>query len=589
MSSNKATFPSDEQKAVLDAKDRIIVVKAAPGSGKTSVFIEFLRNNLDKFPNRRSGIAALSFTNAAQEEISKRLGSTIPSQHFIGTLDSFLLKFVVKPFFPTIGLCPKGAELLPSPLDENMTIYQVQYSGKHADRMSAFSFKFSSGTIDAPIFMARNGFQTAQINGEYADRILKEKLKIWKNKGLVTHSDCHYISALILTSPKLGTQVRNMIARRFPLILVDEFQDTGCFLSIALKQLLDDSSVRSLVVGDPDQSIYEFSGATPELFAEIQKMNGAVTKPITKSQRCSPNICEIARKISDTNTDLRAVDGKQSGKQILFVHGYDKQLRVESKLIETLKAFSGGPGELAFLSRSNKLVRQLCGDHSDIVFVGKSNAGRIFTKAVIKLKQGDANSAFNLASARLGTLIFSEEGMRRKDFEAKGINYGEWKIQVFRFLKELSRDISGESWNGWLERAKEATQVIMKFAGVSKSIGSSFAKDNEKGNAIKELIAPPSPSTDEIIENAVFKSIHGAKGAEYDSVVVFYPKPHANHAPCISTTWFGDMISTEEKRVGYVALTRARKNLVLCVHKNTFSELQKNQKEFLAHFEVLMA
>lgn len=589
MSSNKTTFPSDEQKAVLDSTDRIIVVKAAPGSGKTSVFIEFLRNNLDKFPERRSGIAALSFTNAAHEEISKRLGSAISSQHFIGTLDSFLLKFVVKPFFSSIGLCSKGAELLPSPLDENLTIYQVQYGEKQSERMSAFSFKFSSGTIKAPIFMAQNGFQQDQISGEYAERILKEKIKIWQKTGLVTHTDCHYLSALILKSSKVGAQVRSMIAKRFPLILVDEFQDTGCFLSIALKQLLEDSSVRSLVVGDPDQSIYEFSGATPELFAEIQKMNGAVTKPITKSQRCSQSICDIARKISDTDTDLKAVDSKHSGKQVLFVHKYDKQLRIESKLIEILQNLPNGPGELAILSRSNKLVRQLCGDHSDIVFVGKSNAGRIFTKAVVKLKQGNANEAFKLASARLGILIFSEEGMRQKDFEAKGINYGEWKIQVFHLLKELSKDVSGESWNGWLERAKVATQVIMKFAGVSKPIGTSFPRDNEKGNAIKELVAPPAPLTDEIIKKAVFKNIHGAKGAEYDSVVVFYPKPHAGYAPCISKTWFEKMDSTEEKRVGYVALTRARRNLILCVHQNTFVELRERQNDFLSHFDVVMA
>lgn len=588
MSSNKNAFPSDEQKAVLESTDRIIVVKAAPGSGKTSVFIEFLRSNLDKFPERGSGIAALSFTNAAYEEISKRLGSAITSQHFIGTLDSFLFKFVVKPFSPVIGLCLKGVELLPSPLDENLTIYQVQYSANHADRMSAFSFKFSSGTIEAPIFTAQNGFHPIQIGGVYATRVLKEKEKIWQKSGLVTHTDCHYISALILKSPKIGAQVRSMIAKRFPLILVDEFQDTGCFLSIALKQLLEETSVRSLVVGDPDQSIYEFSGAKPELFAEIQGLDGAATKPITKSQRCSPGICEIAKKISDTGTDLKAVEDKKSGKQILFVHKYDKQLRIENKLIETLKNMPDGVGELAILSRSNKLVRQLRGDHSDVSFIGKSNAGRVFTKAVVKLRQGNANEAFSLASARLGMLTFSEEGMRKKDFEAKGINYGKWKIQVFRLLKELSKDVSGETWNGWLERAKKATQEVMKFAGVSKSIGTSFPRDNEKGDAAKELVALPAPATDKIIQNAIFKNIHGAKGAEYDSVVVFYPKPHATHAPCISKTWFETTGSTEEKRVGYVALTRARRNLVLCVHQNTYAELKKNH-DFMAHFEVVMA
>ncbi|NOJ83833.1 UvrD-helicase domain-containing protein [Myxococcus xanthus] len=78
-----------EQKSVLDADDRLVVVQAAPGSGKTRLFVEVLRRHLHGWNLRRGGVAALSFTNVAQQEIASRLGGEPSPPHFVGTLDSF--------------------------------------------------------------------------------------------------------------------------------------------------------------------------------------------------------------------------------------------------------------------------------------------------------------------------------------------------------------------------------------------------------------------------------------------------------------------------------------------------------------------
>src|SRR5690606_29561929 len=151
------------------------------------------------------------------------------------------------------------------------------------------------GTLSTPVLSCKSGYQNIYIPSEKTNDAIKVKERLWKGSGLITHSDCHYIAASILSHNCYGQRVASLIANRFPLILVDEFQDTGCFLSIALTKLIESELVRALVVGDPDQSIYEFSGANPELFKEIESIAGAKVYPLTTSQRCAKGICDVAR------------------------------------------------------------------------------------------------------------------------------------------------------------------------------------------------------------------------------------------------------------------------------------------------------
>jgi DNA helicase-2/ATP-dependent DNA helicase PcrA len=87
-----------EQQRALDSDARITVVTAGPGSGKTRLFVEAVQKYLQDWKSHRAGLAALSFTNVAQKEIAARIGGHLGAPHFVGTLDSFMLRFVVRPF-----------------------------------------------------------------------------------------------------------------------------------------------------------------------------------------------------------------------------------------------------------------------------------------------------------------------------------------------------------------------------------------------------------------------------------------------------------------------------------------------------------
>jgi len=67
--------------------------------------------------------------------------------------------------------------------------------------------------------------------------------------------------------------IRRTLRARFPIIVIDEYQDLGLPLHRIVLNLLREG-VRILAVGDPDQSIYGFTGAKPELLTELSEMEG---------------------------------------------------------------------------------------------------------------------------------------------------------------------------------------------------------------------------------------------------------------------------------------------------------------------------
>ena len=90
---------TDEQKNFLDA-DGNIVLLACPGSGKTFVVSQKLMHYIRGWSRPHQGVAVLSFTNIASEEIQKQAhemafdGFQIDYPHYVGTLDSFINSFI---------------------------------------------------------------------------------------------------------------------------------------------------------------------------------------------------------------------------------------------------------------------------------------------------------------------------------------------------------------------------------------------------------------------------------------------------------------------------------------------------------------
>ncbi len=135
---------SDEQKEIVLADHRIKVVRASPGSGKTRLFVATLQRGVEKWRTPKSGIAALSYTNVARNEISKRIG-LVPPPHLVSTIDSFILRFIVRPFAHLVNVSVRDAVLIPAVIVDRFDTPSVIIGASQNDRASLYQVSFTGG------------------------------------------------------------------------------------------------------------------------------------------------------------------------------------------------------------------------------------------------------------------------------------------------------------------------------------------------------------------------------------------------------------------------------------------------------------
>lgn len=300
--------PTEEQKAVLASDARVTVVRACPGAGKTEVFVEAIRKRLREWDRHGCGLAALSFTNIARETIEERVGGTVPAPHFVGTLDSFVFRFIVKPFGHLVGL-PQGAvRLFPAAVADTIEEPLISVGNQNYQRASMFSVHFCGLLDRQPQISARLAkIGNFDVPADVVPRVLAEKQRFWKGTGIVTHSDCHFLASSILRHREHGQRIRDIVARRFPVVFINELQDTGFFLARAFLALFSEERVSGLVVGDPDQAIYGFGGASPSIFDDFEKLQGAKTLKLKLSQRCPKAVAKVVTALSASGEAIESL------------------------------------------------------------------------------------------------------------------------------------------------------------------------------------------------------------------------------------------------------------------------------------------
>lgn len=135
--------PTEEQQKVIDHNGAAFVT-ACPGAGKTRTMVERARRLLDHLDDRR-GVAFLSFTNAAVDELEARLRSfgALPTPlfpSFIGTFDRFLWQFLISPF--GIPGCDRVPKLVP---DKSNWEVKPPYDGAQSLRLRCFRQSYWQG------------------------------------------------------------------------------------------------------------------------------------------------------------------------------------------------------------------------------------------------------------------------------------------------------------------------------------------------------------------------------------------------------------------------------------------------------------
>jgi DNA helicase II / ATP-dependent DNA helicase PcrA len=552
--------PTTEQQAILIKDARIRVVRATPGSGKTWLVAESIRQTLETWPTKTSGIAALSFTRVGGDEIRKAVGYDLAHPHFVGTIDSFLFRYIIRPHLCQVF---KGSFAVPRIVAgewgaDNWSKCSPTLNATVGQGIKLFGCVFVDERQGKAVVAHKShpAQPLRELSDNDANDVKEAKRKIWKNCGLLSHSDAALWASQILGHPKLGPIVRAEVIRRFPFLIVDELQDTGHFLAKSIRLLLDEPLTRALLVGDPDQAIYEFNGARPDLFNTFEAIAGAVTLPLSNSLRCPPAVSTASSHLKDSaGVFLPAQD--RIGRALLI--RYSNMAIDMPKLLEVIRANSSA-ALVKVVARGTATVEELTGRRANHAPSLHCRSLTHICRAVRQFRQGKNVSALAASRAALELAIFQHEGVSDEELTSARISTHEWKAFAVLCLLKINAIPTMGTCFEWHQGAGEILDREIIGLGLDSSLKFETGKlkpqkrtgwQKPASDFIPTLNLGGTPT-----HRIPVQTVHSVKGETHD-VTLFVCPTTSKLTQCPSNVWWSTSDKDrEEKRIAYVAMTR---------------------------------
>lgn len=291
--------PLDSPRRAFLTNGTTIDIAACPGSGKTTLIVAKLAILARKWPHRSKGICVLSHTNVAREELERRLGSTVVGQrllgypHFVDTIHGFVNRFLALPWLLSNGYPPPTID------NDVTTMYRrrVLDSADYWKVQNLLTRKFSD--FDRLRICGRNlrfdlggkAFPAGPQTPTFA--IASRAVKASAAAGYFCHDEMFvWARALLEDVPAVSSWLR----RRFPLVLLDEMQDTFAQQGELLHAVFPRSAVDVVVqrVGDPNQAIFDDADSSPDKSDPFPDPDAERCLDIPNSHRFGPELAALA-------------------------------------------------------------------------------------------------------------------------------------------------------------------------------------------------------------------------------------------------------------------------------------------------------
>ena len=594
----------NQQEAVL-ARDRYLRIVAGAGSGKTRVLtmrIAHLIQDEGIFPNR---ILAITFPNKAANEMKERIRKMLAeetAQPWISTIHSLCVR-ILREDIQTMGW-PRNFTVLDA--EDQKAILKEAYKEFKVDAQSISynsMLDYISNNKGAEISVER----AYTLAGTYSgDKTKAQVYEFYLNRQQSLYA-LDFDDLILWTVRMFRTypEVLDKWQRRFSFIHVDEFQDIDATQYKLIRQLTGTQN-NLYVVGDPDQTIYTWRGADVNIIMNFTKdFPDARTITLNENYRSTQCILNGANSVIRNNKNRLEKDlftRREGDAKITHYSSASDEYQAAwvADRIRSLHAKGKPYRDMAILYRSNYLSRALEKALLDeripyIIYGGI----RFYERAEVK----DAlcylrmvTSADDLALQRV--LNKPKRGIGSKTMDtiaAEARSSGRTMYEVIRdeklFTGKTQNTISAfvnlvESWKR--KAADEHTEIYRLFESILEESGyrKMLEDDNETDRLenLKELIDDirefsenyPDSSLDEYLQLIALygdrdetmssdylqlMTVHAAKGLEFDTVFVtdmndgIFPNERAMND--------GRKGVEEERRLAYVAFTRARNKLYL--------------------------
>ena len=544
---------SSTQHEIVFNKSGKFVVRACPGSGKTFCVSARLARMIKDWKSGFTGIAALSFTNVAWQEIGKKLTeefqskSSIAFPHFLGTIDSFINKYIFLPHGHLVMKCNCRPILVGEP--------HGSWAG--SDFSSAL-FDNISYAIDGSMY----AISPTRMKADWKEnKFIVGAKKRYNKAGYATQPDANYYAMKVLEN---YPEIAKALALRFPILIVDEAQDTSDIQMKIIDLLIAQGLNEVMLVGDPDQAIFEWNDAKPELLNQkFDAWQGSIV--LNENRRSSQRICNFTHKISSLPVASNSVDA--AVKEFPFqpvVRNHNNNLPViVNSFLETCtqNGIEHTKENIAVIFRAKDLIYTITGMPDDSYkiypWVANDNLTRDFAKGKFLYDSGDFKKGFKLIEKAV-LKLFTESEYCSEEMINDSINklgFTEHRSIVFEFIKMLPT--TNVSLGQWIDAAITAfkdngVQPCLKIT--SKSIGFSF----------KEIFLHEEITTANL--NYRIGTVHSVKGETFDATLLILKERASNRGKYSNILAKANPPSEhEELRIAYVGMTRPRKVLMVAV------------------------
>lgn len=575
-----------QRQAYLDARGHTILT-ACPGSGKTTSIVKKLRAVSQYCAERygkHTGFACLSFTNKACAELKQKYREmhderlTFPNE--VLTIDSFIMQYVVLPFWYLCDACKKkpivvNEEEILNPIYFNNVFRNGKWNSYPIQPLSKFGKKQYDKVLykKSPALVSRekNGYRWNHntINKakevEYCETVFTYRL----SKGFITSGDALWMACDIL---KNHQEIARALVARFPYIIVDEAQDNS-ELHFDFFKLLKRSGLQNLeFVGDICQSIYGFNNAKPELLQSMMEERDWNVLPLSECRRSNQRIIDLYSKLKSNNVPAITSHGVEDKEIPIVVYKYD-----DGNVKDIIRAFyqvceDNNLLSRIILARGVDKCKKLSGVKDVNFKYWKTDLPYLLIDAVFASEANDMDYAFRKIRLVLSRLMTEDSPDAKRQFIHEIEHNINWNARIFGFLKQIpSFSLSFKEWS-------EQTCVLLHdfweldeqpmFVPYQRQVG---YKMKEMGNVPVERFHQSRDESSDYHKN--IDTIHAVKGATLDAVLLFLSSNSKGQG--ISLNDFPRRAirnMTESQRMIYVACSRATQFLAFAVPKSIADE-----------------
>ena len=585
-----------EQEKAISSQARAVLVVAGPGSGKTTVLTERLVYLLKNAADSGSCLL-LSFTRASSKEMALRFrkrGLSRVSPHF-STIHALCLSLLkegrgvgkenlvdlyekmdwISRYFLEQGIAREEVEeLLPNYCN------QISYFKSITEEERLAFLREEKNENFLPLFQYYEMMRKKRSKLDFEDLLIEVLLELQKN-----------------------TDLAELWKRRYTHILVDEFQDLSLIQYAILKGLAE-RGASLFVVGDEDQSIYGFRGASPDILFRFEKDFPFCEKIFLQDNfRSKEEIVELSSRLIGKNKErfrknLFGRQGRGGRAKYYIVESTAEEGRLIAEHVETCLKEGCRPEEIAILFRSKNQIPALLPEFLErnipvVVYEEVNNVFQHFIGkdilAYLRLGMNPENG-----SDLIQILSKPYRGLRREKILHENAGLKDLCDSV-KTGREHRAVAALEMQLRTLSKLppKEAVLFIRKEIGYEKYLEDFAKKKNrdftEWWDNLEEITSMSENYPDlesffrfitEFNRKALekrrseegkgvrFMTYHSAKGLEFDEV--FLPDCIEGIIPDGRAKKQGEL--EEERRSFYVALTRARKGIHIYVTKTRYSK-----------------